>query len=687
MEKKVSKKTKELVDETTGKNDNFVIRKQRLKKEFGFGNLFRYFLKEPKLSNKNYSAPYREDSNPSYQLKKFEESGNWKGKDWSLDEKFHDVFELAKRVFKSETFEEVLDKLEQETPKIKKWLESRVSEDDSDDVTEGENEQDDSYNSSKVCNQMHRRALNYWKKEGISEDTLNHYNVEQLSWYSNKGYEFHLTVGVKFAFKYSPVEGWQKVYQPLKKPKCFYLSKSDRDLDYIFGLDQLPAKGEILVITGGEKDVMSLYEAGLPAVCGMSESTGLKEETMKQLRSRFRDIVVMFDNDEAGNMYSKGFSKEFGIVRVQLPDMDGVKDVTEWRKADENADVKIRNLVKKAVRKSKTILNPNEPYIVTWDTLIKPQPPTLEINDVPVGSTGNVFLIMASPGVGKSAICEMIISSYEQTDKEQEEITINSSKKVLMIDTERSKVDVSKCFNRICGRVGVDEPEKLKKISLWSLTHMTDTEKKMSVIRRELSSGEYSMLIIDGSSDFVKNPNDMIESNDFVDWLRELALLFDLTIVTTIHTNPSDGKPRGHLGSELLRRAETVASVEVQDINDNRLHCLTTKGKFGKTRNTNKQLEMFFEWNDDKGMFTISDKSFVVDAPKKNLPKVSNEDLKSFAIEVFEDEESLKHKDLVERLAEATEISKDTIRKSYIERLIEMKAIEKRDNQYYLIAE
>ena len=51
-----------------------------------------------------------------------------------------------------------------------------------------------------------------------------------------------------------------KVYRP--KSKLRFLYGGEKVTDYVFGFQQLPSKGDIIFITGGEKDVLSLSAHG-----------------------------------------------------------------------------------------------------------------------------------------------------------------------------------------------------------------------------------------------------------------------------------------------------------------------------------------------------------------------------------------------------------------------------------------
>ncbi|WP_211831011.1 toprim domain-containing protein, partial [Porphyromonas levii] len=69
---------------------------------------------------------------------------------------------------------------------------------------------------------------------------------------------------------------------------------------YCFGLDQIPTKGDVLLITGGEKDVLSLAAHGFNAICFNSETSVIPESLIDGLLLRFRHIVLLYDVDETG---------------------------------------------------------------------------------------------------------------------------------------------------------------------------------------------------------------------------------------------------------------------------------------------------------------------------------------------------------------------------------------------------
>ena len=93
-------------------------------------------------------------------------------------------------------------------------------------------------------------------------------------------------------------EGFIKVYRP--KEQCRFLFGGDKPNVYCFGLEYLPSRGDMLFITGGEKDVLSLVAHGFNAICFNSETATIPESIVEMLQIRFKHIFVLFDTDETG---------------------------------------------------------------------------------------------------------------------------------------------------------------------------------------------------------------------------------------------------------------------------------------------------------------------------------------------------------------------------------------------------
>ena len=95
------------------------------------------------------------------------------------------------------------------------------------------------------------------------------------------------------------------------------------------------------------------------------------------------------------------------------------------------------------------------------------------------------------------------------------------------------------------------------------------TAKRRALLAAELERaseecGGIHSVFIDGIADLCIDPNEAMESNGLVDELVQLAIKHACPIITVLHENPSGaetGKTRGHLGSQLERKAESNLRV------------------------------------------------------------------------------------------------------------------------------
>jgi hypothetical protein len=69
------------------------------------------------------------------------------------------------------------------------------------------------------------------------------------------------------------------------------------------------------------------------------------------------------------------------------------------------------------------------------------------------------------------------------------------------------------------------------------------------------------LVVIDGISDLMYNTNDIEESDRILGRLMALSTEYNCHILCVLHTNPNSDKARGHIGSALQRKAETVIFV------------------------------------------------------------------------------------------------------------------------------
>lgn len=214
--------------------------------------------------------------------------------------------------------------------------------------------------------------------------------------------------------------------------------------------------------------------------------------------------------------------------------------------------------------------------------------------------TGGQLCITAKAGVGKSSICEAIISNHLNSDSDGLGFNVslsNDRNKILYIDTERSNLETWDSWERTLKRSNINYPKNTEKVIFGNFKSIP-LKDRMNYVEQILhQNNDIGLIIFDGSSDFINNTNDIIESNQFIDWINTFNPL--ISLIFTIHTNPKDDKPRGHLGSELCRRANSV--LLAQKI-ENDIVRITSEFSDGKVRH-GSNVNWFYSFNAEMGMF------------------------------------------------------------------------------------
>ena len=72
---------------------------------------------------------------------------------------------------------------------------------------------------------------------------------------------------------------------------------------------------------------------------------------------------------------------------------------------------------------------------------------------------------------------------------------------------------------------------------------------------------DVGLLIIDGFRDLMYDINSPSESTDLINLLMRWSSGYNLHIHTVLHLNKGDDNTRGHIGTELNNKAETVLQI------------------------------------------------------------------------------------------------------------------------------
>lgn len=142
---------------------------------------------------------------------------------------------------------------------------------------------------------------------------------------------------------------------------------------------------------------------------------------------------------------------------------------------------------------------------------------------------------------------------------------------VILFDTEQGKYHVQLAIKRICEMIGVKEPINLK---VYGLRKYTPAERVKIVEYAIYNTPNLGMVFIDGIKDLVTSINDEEQATSIASKLMKATEELNISIITVLHQNKGDTNARGHIGTELMNKSETVISV-TKNTTDNNISIVT----------------------------------------------------------------------------------------------------------------
>ena len=419
--------------------------------------------------------------------------------------------------------------------------------------------------------------LSYWLKYGITTKTLQRYNVKSLVRYealSNQGKTYTLLSSQDEPMFCYLMGDFVKVYRPFSKLRFVY--GGEKREDYIFGFEQLPNKGDMLFITGGEKDVLSLSAHHFHAICFNSETATIPENVIESLQLRFRHIIILYDTDETGVREAQrqvDQLSQYNVLTLLLP-LQGIKsekDISDFfalGRTEEELRALLADMLSQMYTQTMMMLRSCE---IDYDNPPDASKSVIAVNGVPLGTQDNLFCITGGEGTGKSNYIAAILAGTlgaERLDAEQTlglEVTPNPrGLAVLHYDTEQSEAQLHKNLGKTLRRASLTSvPDFYHSLYLASLSR----KDRLKLIRESMDlfhhkHGGIHLVVIDGIADLIRSANDETESIAIVDELYRLAGIYNTCIICVLHFVPNGIKLRGHIGSELQRKAAGILSIE-----------------------------------------------------------------------------------------------------------------------------
>ena len=279
-------------------------------------------------------------------------------------------------------------------------------------------------------------------------------------------------------------------------------------------------------------------------------------------------------------------------------------------------------------------------------------PKILFVGDCTIATFGN---FSASTGKAKSKktfnISAMVAAAVTNSTVLNYRACLPEGKRnILYFDTEQSKFHCHSVLERIYKLSGLSLQEDDPRLMFWGLREYTP-KLRIAVIDYALRKyDEVGLVIIDGLRDLMYDINNGKEATDVMTVLMAWTSVYELHIHTVLHLNKNDNNPRGHIGTELENKAETVLIISKNTMNN-------SVSEVKPMHMRDKEFTTFaFHIDDNK--LPVLDSSIsvtVVKSREKSLVSLDNEVHQEILGKVFEENTPTKYNELVDVIAQAYE--------------------------------
>jgi len=190
----------------------------------------------------------------------------------------------------------------------------------------------------------------FWLSFRIGMTMLNKYNVKPLEYYNMVKEDDNTLLKIEnsLMYGYYTKDGeLYKIYQP-RKPKY----KFNKIFSYLQGIDQLQYDKPYLVICSSLKDAMTLAGFGynVETIAPDSENTIIKPHVIENLKQKYKKVITLFDNDDAGKKAIEKYKEVYNINGTSLSLSKDISDAVK-QYGFEKVHEELKPLLKQEIHK------------------------------------------------------------------------------------------------------------------------------------------------------------------------------------------------------------------------------------------------------------------------------------------------------------------------------------------------
>ena len=318
-------------------------------------------------------------------------------------------------------------------------------------------------------------------------------------------------------------------------------------------------------------------------------------------------------------------------------------------------------------------------HIPNWNRT--PRPPALiTLKGLPVSTRGATTFFAAMAGSGKSRFCEIICTVWLNPDIDGLGFRVmltNTRPKILYVDTEMSLDEHDDAWCRMMTRAGLKKPKIDKRVVWMNLRAQTPEERKETILKTLRDNPEIGLVLIDGAGDMVEDTNSAIDAARFTTWLA--CFNPNIGVLVTIHLNPEkdndrNQKLRGHIGSELIRRASYGLVLRQTAIPG--VFAITNAFTHGKGRNA-ARVNAYYKFSNEED-------TFVTEEELAGRPIRSADQHKVMLKVIFKDKDALMSSEITKAIMKYRDI-KERAAKTIQAQLVKQKILELGEDTLYRV--
>lgn len=177
--------------------------------------------------------------------------------------------------------------------------------------------------------------IEYWNSYGISLEWLKYAEVYPIAYKIIVKGDMRYIFGVdKYAYAYIERKEGKvtlKIYQPFNTSGYKWSNKHDSSVISLW--TKIPLTGNAVCICSSLKDALCLWSnIGIPSIALQGEGYSMSTTAINKLKNRYKNIYILFDNDNAGILDAKKLADFTGFKNITLPYFEGGKDISDLYK-------------------------------------------------------------------------------------------------------------------------------------------------------------------------------------------------------------------------------------------------------------------------------------------------------------------------------------------------------------------